>query len=208
MAPGEKVGGAKIETEACIACQCPSEATKQDFVVVVQIFDHRQLARMRSRTLLETGHLRNSVIVPKALAPSARVRSPISHSSPMLQFSAGYNSAGCATRSRDPLCLQPSVLALPGKPYRLAFPPPLKVPPEGASERPADSFRCAANGDIQIRVRCLLKERSARGQEFRGDVAGLIRSSPGAIDVRDADPDAPDPSAETAEGKIQPPLNV
>ena len=123
-------------------------------------------------------------------------------------ISAGYNSAGCATSSRDPLRLLPSVLALPGKPHRLAFPPPLKVPSEGASERPADSFRCAANGDIQIRVRCLLKERSARGQEFRGDVAGLIRSSPGAIDVRDADPDAPDPSAETAEGKIQPPLNV
>ena len=104
--------------------------------------------------------------------------------------------------------LVPSVLALPGKPYRLAFPPPVKVPSEGASERPADSFRCAAYGDIQIRIRCLLKERSARGQEFRGDVAGLIRSSPGAIDVRDADLDAPDPSAEMAEGKIQPPLNV
>jgi hypothetical protein len=104
--------------------------------------------------------------------------------------------------------LLPSVLALPGKPYRLAFPPPLKVPSEGARERPADSFRCAAYGDIQIRVRCLLKERFARGQEFRGDVAGLIRSSPGTIDVRDAHPDVPDPSAETAEGKIQPPLNV
>jgi hypothetical protein len=100
------------------------------------------------------------------------------------------------------------VLALPGKPYRLAFPPPLKVPSEGARDRPADSFRCAAYGDVQIRVRCLLKERFAGGQEFRGDVAGLICSSPGAIDVRDADPDAPDPSAETAEGKIQPPLNV
>jgi len=52
--PGEKVGCAKIEAEACIACQCPSQGTKQDFVVIVQIFDHRQLAR-NSRTLLEAG---------------------------------------------------------------------------------------------------------------------------------------------------------
>jgi hypothetical protein len=40
--PGEKVGCAKFETEACIACQCPSQATKQDYAVVVQIFDHRR----------------------------------------------------------------------------------------------------------------------------------------------------------------------
>ena len=72
-------------------------------------------------------------------------------------ISAGCNSAGCATRSRDPLRLLSSVLALPRKPYRLAFPPPVKVPSEGASERPADSFRCAAYGDIQIQIRCLLK---------------------------------------------------
>jgi hypothetical protein len=182
------------------------QGTKQDFVVIVQIFDHCQLTRMHSRTLREAGasqELRHRADAAKRTNAFA----DLSFISAAAIF-AGYNFAGCATRSRDPLRLLPSVLALPGKPYRLAFPPPVQVPSEGASERPADSFRCAAYGDIQIRFRCLLKERSTRGQEFRGDVAGLIRSSPGAVDVRDADPDPPDPSAETAEGKIQPPLNV
>jgi hypothetical protein len=202
---GEKVGCAKIEMEACITGQRTLQRTKQDFVVIAQIFDHCQLARMHSLTLLQAVILRHRA--ERVGAKHADAFAGLSFIS-TAAISAGYNSAGCATRSRDPLRLLPSVLALPGKPYRLAFPPPVQVPSEGASERPANSFRCAANGDIQIRVRCLLKERSARGQEFRGDLAGLISSSPGAIDIRDADPDAPDPSAETAEGKIQPPLNV
>jgi len=148
-------------------------------------------------------------IQAEPLTPSARhaLAESISHSFPLLQFLPG-TIPGAATGSRDPPRLQPSGLTLPGRPYRLAFPPPVKAPSEGASERPADSFRCAANGDIQIRIRCLLNERCARGQEFRGDVAGLVHSSPGAVDVRDADPDAPDSLAETAEGKMQPPLNV
>jgi hypothetical protein len=84
--PGEKVGCAKIEMEACIAGQRTLQGTKQNFVVIAQIFDHCQLARMHSRTLLEAGASQDSVIVPNALAPSARMRSPISHSSPLLQF--------------------------------------------------------------------------------------------------------------------------
>ena len=81
---GEKVGCAKIEMEACITGQRTLQGTKQDFVVIAQIFDHWPA---RSDALPDApGDSASSVIVPNALEPSARMRSPISYSSPLLQF--------------------------------------------------------------------------------------------------------------------------
>src|SRR6476646_4236114 len=53
--PCEKFGCANIATQACIACQNSTQGTKQNLVVVVQIFDHRQLVWVQSRTLVEAG---------------------------------------------------------------------------------------------------------------------------------------------------------
>jgi len=71
-----------------------------------------------------------------------------------------------------------------------------------------DSFCCAANGGIPIRIRSLLNERSTRRQESCADVAGLIRSSSESIHICDAHPDPPNSSAETAQREMQPTLNV
>jgi hypothetical protein len=46
----------KSKMGACIAGQRTLQGTKQDFVVIAQIFDHCQLARMHSGTLLEAVH--------------------------------------------------------------------------------------------------------------------------------------------------------
>jgi len=73
----------------------------------------------------------------------------------------------------------------------------------GAPECPS-----AANVGAQIRVHCLLQERLTRAEEFRENLARLIRYSPAAIDVRDADSHTAHSSAETAHGKMQAPLDV
>jgi hypothetical protein len=76
---------------------------KNEAVVIAQIFDHCQLARMHSRTLLEAAHPPSSSERVGAKRPDAFA--DLSFLSAAI--SAGYNSAGCATRSRDPLRLCP-----------------------------------------------------------------------------------------------------
>ena len=75
---GKKIACANVTMQALIAYQSPSQRMNKTSWSSVQIIGHRPLAGIHSRTFLEASASQEfRHIVPSALAPSARTRSPI-----------------------------------------------------------------------------------------------------------------------------------